>query len=80
MTLLESIRLDPIMDVAERAGRGRVFYEIFPGAPLSDAWLLDLERPDRDAFSGPEPNGARLMHAWPDTFSGERYDHERQAA
>jgi hypothetical protein len=52
-------------DVTERAGRGRVFYEIFPGTAVSDAWLRDFDReepPPSPKGSGelePEPGGRR---------------------
>lgn len=73
MTLLDSIRMDPIMDVAERAGRGRAFYEIFPGTPASDGWLLDHDRTGRPD----DPAGdAGVVPA----FSGADHDDERKAA
>ncbi len=45
-------------DVAERAERGRVFYEMFPGTPVSDRWLHEFERDNAGergaADGGPE--------------------------
>ncbi len=43
-------------DVAERAERGRVFYEMFPGTRLSDRWLQEFEHDNESgkAETGPE--------------------------
>ena len=44
-------------DVAERAERGRVFYQDFPGTAVSDRWLRDFEHPSPDDPAAVEGNG-----------------------
>lgn len=39
-------------DLAERAERGRVFYEMFPGTAVSDRWVDEFEHVD---LSGDAP-------------------------
>ncbi len=80
MTTLESIRLDPIMNVAERAGRGRAFYEIFSGTAASDQWLLDFERPDGNGVQRTAADSRAVEARITDTSSGAHHDNERKAA
>lgn len=60
-------RPDDVADmdnIAEKAERGRVFYEIFPGTAISDRWLNEFEHAD--------PNGGS------ERVSDTRIDKERQ--
>ncbi len=80
MTTLESIRINPVMDVAERAGRGRAFYEIFRGTSASDEWLLDFNRLDGNGVRRMVTDARGADGCIADTFSGVHHDDERKAA
>lgn len=43
---------DELVDVADRAERGRAFYFMFPGSDASDRWLRDFEQVDTPAHGG----------------------------
>ncbi len=47
-----------LVDVAERAERGRAFYFMFPGSNVSDSWLEDFEHVDTPAHGGDHAHGA----------------------
>lgn len=60
MVVLDQMPSD-LVDVAERAERGRAFYFMFPGSRVSDRWLQDFEHVDTPAHGGDHSraNGAR---------------------